>query len=445
MDERVQSHPGRVAWTMAENPELMDALSAAGFQLQTEGASVVISSDPEARLDQSYFGARHIVIIDTDASAEPALEAGAFRVMRHPVEPEALVVQVQRATTSWRRARRMVMLDDIVERTHDIVLVTDRAGVISSINEAGSAVLGLERTGSRVQALLPGAVEATEGEQVEYQVDSGQGVRWIQGAWQVVEHPQAGFIGRLLVARDVTRERSLRRDLVRSGALAELGLLSAEVAHEVNNPATYLMTNLSMLRDDLQAGGLDPVEAAELIEECLDGVNRITDIVKRMRGLASGHADDTRRMTDLSWVARDACRIAGLRVKYKADLHIHDAQMPEVMASGKRIGQVVLNLVVNAADAVGGQLDPMPRIDVSIGQDDEWAWIDVADNGPGVPEKMRERMFEAFVTSKSEAGGTGLGLAVSEIIAEEHGGRLELRSHEGRGAWFRLWLPLPAQ
>ena len=150
----------------------------------------------------------------------------------------------------------------------------------------------------------------------------------------------------------------------------------------------------------------------------------------------------TDELIDLSTVVRDACRIAGLRVKYKADLHIHDETTVHVQGSPKRLGQVVLNLVVNAADALTGQADPLPRIDVSVEEESGFGVVSVRDNGPGISDEKRTSIFQAFVTSKSNNGGTGLGLAVSRTIAEEHGGTLVLERHDGIGAWFKLRLPL---
>ena len=132
-----------------------------------------------------------------------------------------------------------------------------------------------------------------------------------------------------------------------------------------------------------------------------------------------------------------------MRVKYKADLHIHDEETVQIHGSPKRLGQVVLNLVVNAADALTGQSDPMPRVDVHVERQGAFGVVRVRDNGPGIPADKIELIFEPFVTTKEGKGGTGLGLAVSRTIVEEHGGTLEIEPHDGAGAWFRLRLPLP--
>ena len=248
-------HPGRVRWDLPDAPQLTAALHDAGFELASEGAVVIISADMDGVTSSGVFGPRHIVVLPPEASAAPALEAGAFRVLRAPVEPDSLVVQVQRATTDWHRARRMVLHAAIVDRVSDLIVAIDATGCISYANSAAQRCLStsdVSLIGQEVDLVLDGASGASENEPVQYQIEQDGETMWIQGAWHPVREPQGQAIARLLVARDVTREHSLRRDLVRSGALAELGMLAAEVAHEVNNPATYLMTNLSILRDDAQ-------------------------------------------------------------------------------------------------------------------------------------------------------------------------------------------------
>lgn len=338
------------------------------------------------------------------------------------------------------------ILSAMVNDTDLAAIGVDRSGSIVLINRGAARLLNVpegSHLGQPIANLL-GAEPPTDAVGVAFELSRNVGSEeevWIRAHWVKVEGDDAL---RLLIAEDFTRERNFQRDLVRSAALAELGLMAAEVAHEVNNPATYLMTNLTILRDDIATGVVDADSASELIEECLDGVQRITEVVRRMRALASSGGEEILdELIDLSTVVRDACRIAGMRVKYKADLHIHDEATVQVHGSPKRLGQVVLNLVVNAADALTGQADPMPRIDVSVEEDGAWGLVRVRDNGPGIPAEKADRIFEPFVTTKIGKGGTGLGLAVSRTIVEEHGGSLELEPHDGSGAWFCLRLPLP--
>jgi signal transduction histidine kinase len=331
----------------------------------------------------------------------------------------------------------------VVDSIGTAAIGVDGSGTIVFLNRGAGRVLSVpegSHTGQPLSNLLGSDLPDVDvGKEFEFSLKDGN--QWLRAQWSTVE----GLDGvRLLLAKDCTRERHFQRDLVRSAALAELGLMAAEVAHEVNNPATYLMTNLSILRDDLSAEVVDTDSAAELIEECLDGVQRITEVVRRMRTLASSGGEEmSDELIDLSTVVRDACRIAGLRVKYKADLHIHDESTVQVKGSPKRLGQVVLNLVVNAADALTGQADPMPRVDVYVEQEDGWGVVRVRDNGPGIPAEKSASIFEPFVTTKIGKGGTGLGLAVSRTIVEEHGGTLDLEAHDGGGAWFALRIPLP--
>lgn len=334
----------------------------------------------------------------------------------------------------------------VVDATDLAAIGVDKTHCIVSLNPGAARLLGVpegSHLGQPIANLLGTEPPTSEpGIAFDFAWPAGDAAeKWLRARWVSVD---AADGVRVLLAEDRTRERNFQRDLVRSAALAELGLMAAEVAHEVNNPATYLMTNLTILRDDIATGVVDVDGASELIEECLDGVQRIAEVVRRMRSLASSGGEGVSdELIDLSTVVRDACRIAGMRVKYKADLHIHDEETVQIHGSPKRLGQVVLNLVVNAADALTGQSDPMPRVDVHVERQGEWGVVRVRDNGPGIPVDKLEMIFEPFVTTKAGKGGTGLGLAVSRTIVEEHGGTLDIEPHDGPGAWFRLRLPLP--
>ena len=350
----------------------------------------------------------------------------------------------QTATATLESIREAVL-----DRVGAAVIVIDEQGAVSCSMWAQRGCSASQRAHmsdnqSRTCIGEPAPDQPDPAAELDYCIASSEHERWLRGSWSLIDPGEGDRNFSSVRSDETTRERNLQRDLVRSAALAEPGPDGCGGCPRGEQSATYLMTNLSILRDDLAGEVVDVAAASEFIEECLDGVTRITDVVKRMRSLASSGSEEIGdALIDLSTVVRDACRIAGLRVKYKADLHIHDAETVQVRGSSKRLGQVILNLVVNAADALTGQSDPLPRIDVSVETEPDYGVVVVRDNGPGVPEDKRASIFEAFVTSKSSNGGTGLGLAVSQTIAEEHGGTLSLEAGVGQGAVFKLRLPLP--
>ncbi|TDX31361.1 sensor histidine kinase [Rhodovulum visakhapatnamense] len=249
--------------------------------------------------------------------------------------------------------------------------------------------------------------------------------------------------------------------LVRNEKLASLGRLLAGVAHELNNPISFVYANAHALDryatkfetyfDKVQAGA-DRADLVRLREDlrldreirnlreavagARDGAERVRDIVEDLRRLSSDGAGEmvafdlaeTARIA-ASWVMRGSKRAVGIGFPGSAS----------VMALGRpgHVQQVVMNLVQNALDAVeeGG------RVDLSVAAENGRAVLSVADDGPGVPDAVRTLIFDPFFTTKAVGQGTGLGLAISAKIAEEHGGQLRLCPAD-RGACFRIDLPL---
>ena len=249
----------------------------------------------------------------------------------------------------------------IVDRVGAAIIVIDEQGAVSLLNVGAAGCSAFPRahisgSPSRTYSVSPRPISPTpRASWTTASLSTASMSAGSEGAGVSLSPSEGGTTSRLFVGRDHTRERNLQRDLVRSAALAELGLMAAEVAHEVNNPATYLMTNLSILRDTA-AEVVDVEAAAELIEECLDGDThhrrREADAVAGVVGF--GEIGDS--VIDLSTVVRDACRIAGLRVKYKADLHIHDAETVEVRGSSNDSGRDS-EPGGECADALTGQSD----------------------------------------------------------------------------------------
>ena len=250
--------------------------------------------------------------------------------------------------------------------------------------------------------------------------------------------------------------------LVRNEKLASLGRLLAGVAHELNNPISFVYANAHALekylgrfeayfervqagasREELIALRADLKLDRELknlrlaISGTSEGAERVRDIVENLRRLSADGVGDFAAF-DLTATTRIAADWVSRGMKRPVRLVI-DAPGP-VMARGRpgHVQQVVMNLVQNAIDALKATADP--AIAITIGGEGDRVFVEVADNGPGIPPETAAAIFDPFFTTKPVGDGTGLGLAISHKIAEEHGGTLKLLP-SGTGARFRLDLP----
>jgi two-component system NtrC family sensor kinase len=234
---------------------------------------------------------------------------------------------------------------------------------------------------------------------------------------------------------EIARQREALRQAEK---LAAMGSLLAGLAHELNNPLAIVMGRASLLEDKCTDPGLrsDVTRIREAAERCGRIVRSFLAMARRRPA-----ARVTVQLNDLARGAVDllqySLRTTGIELEQRLQ-----PDLPAVVADADRLGQVLLNLIVNAQQAVT-QVKPPRRLRLETGHDARTVWLRVADNGAGIAPADRERIFEAFVTTKAEGVGTGLGLAVSRAVAVEHGGslRLEDATPFGCGASFRLELP----
>ncbi|MCA9665105.1 MAG: response regulator [Myxococcales bacterium] len=253
---------------------------------------------------------------------------------------------------------------------------------------------------------------------------------------------------RLVVIRDLTERRTLQRQLQVSERLAAIGTLAAGVAHEINNPLMYIRGNLSVLQEAdkiIEPAKLPPAlaELGEIVDECIEGADRIARIVSDLRSLS--RVDDEMGVVDVRQPLEKAMRMTIARYGHRAHFSSELADnVPPVTAEEGRIGQVFLNLLVNAAQSLPEQLDggDLGRVCIRCrGDDDGNVVIEIEDSGSGVPESLRSRIFEPFVTSKPVGEGTGLGLSICASIVRSLGGSLELLPAKPRGTLARVVLP----
>ena len=233
----------------------------------------------------------------------------------------------------------------------------------------------------------------------------------------------------------------MQQSLIRSEKLASVGRLAAGVAHEIGNPLAAVLGYLSLLKR-----GLDEQATMDVIERSSKELRRIHETIKKLLTYARQDETGPVEQLDLKPVLADAAlllrghpALSGVLFETSFDLEPSD-----VLGRAGPIGQIVVNLVVNAAQAVreGGGADP--KVWLTMFRQDDGIWVEVADNGPGVPRDKREQIFDPFYTTKPPGEGTGLGLAVSRALAESMGADLTVGEASQGGARFVLKLRTPA-
>ena len=260
-------------------------------------------------------------------------------------------------------------------------------------------------------------------------------------------------IGLVLAMSDQREVTALRQRIVTSGRLAAVGELAAGVAHEINNPIAFVRANLGALggvldkldrasepRGPAEARVLEDsaalVEGRELVEESIDGVDRVSAIVRDIRGFAH-QGGGRRESVKLPGLLDSVLRVAAPQLSQPERVERDFGPVPAVYAAPQELQQVFLNLVVNAAQAI----DDGGRIRISTRGEGDAAIVRVADDGPGIPEEVIERIFDPFFTTKPVGQGCGLGLAISYQIVRKHDGDLLVESRPGQGTCFEVRLP----
>jgi signal transduction histidine kinase len=240
----------------------------------------------------------------------------------------------------------------------------------------------------------------------------------------------------LALVRDVTDQRRTEAQLQQAEKLAAIGQLVSGVAHEINNPAAIISGFAqTMLLDDLKA------EHRDMAKTIHDEATRIGRITQNLLAFARAGGKE-RALIDLNDTIR---RTFALRSYHLSTLNIAvtldlDASDPRIWANASEVQQLLLNIVINAEQALV-TIDPPRTITIRSSAAEHDVRLEIADNGPGIPEDIRARVFDPFFTTKPEGVGTGLGLSICYGIARDHGGRISLESERGQGAKFVVELP----
>ncbi|HEX5752636.1 MAG TPA: ATP-binding protein [Archangium sp.] len=254
----------------------------------------------------------------------------------------------------------------------------------------------------------------------------------------------------LAAALDASREshqRLLRMQaqLVAQEKLSSLGMLAAGIAHEINNPMAFVTSNIRSLSKDLAAQPQLPEELREYVDDVLpatlDGIRRVNAIVADLRRFARNDPEAPVEF-DLNHEVSSAIRLSQGELKHRCGVELELGELPPLVGQPRQIGQVLVNLIVNAAQSLPSQ-GGVVKVSTSAGPDE--VLVRVRDNGAGMSQETLGRLFQPFFTTKPVGEGTGLGLAVAYGIVTGHGGRIEAESEPGRGSCFTVRLPRPVE
>lgn len=316
---------------------------------------------------------------------------------------------------------------------------------------------------------------------VEEQIKGRDGaMRWIETVKTPIFDERGKVIGTTGIARDVTERKNLEAQLSHANKMEAVGGLAAGIAHEINTPIQYIGDNARFLKDSFggvfrlldayRAAGAAGEKRGELfreaealadeidiayareeipasIDQSIEGVARVANIVRAMREFA--HPDSGDKIAiDVNRAVESTVTVARNEWKYVAEMKTAlDPDLPPISCMPGDINQVLLNMVVNAAHAIGERKQNEPEhrgeISISTGRAADWIEIRIGDTGTGIPKEIRDRIFDPFFTTKAVGKGTGQGLSIAyNIVVKKHGGEIAVETEPGKGTVFIVRLPL---
>ena len=248
----------------------------------------------------------------------------------------------------------------------------------------------------------------------------------------------------IAIYRDVTERKQLQARLRLADRMAALGTLAAGVAHEINNPLAFVLGNIVFLANELPRVGVEDPRTADLVtalEEARTGAERIRTTVRDLLDLARTRDTEPVSEVDVNAVLEFTLKMAEPQLRHRARLVKRLGEVSSVAAPESRLGQVLMNLVINAAQAIPEGSPAANEVRVTTRADGDHVVIEVSDTGCGIPVEQQRRIFDPFFTTKPVGTGTGLGLSISHSIVASLGGTIELESAPGKGSTFRVLLP----
>jgi PAS domain S-box-containing protein len=412
--------------------------------------------------------------------------------------------ELERQKAERKLAENERRLRTFLEGSHDMIYTADSRDLVTGINAAGLALLGLADKSEVVgkpfssfaldpqdRSLLLRMVREA-GYAADYEIvlkrRGGASLFCLETAY-AIRDPAGEILELQGIVKDISEringESALWKTnleladanlkiqrtqtlMIQQEKLASIGQLAAGIAHEINNPLGFLKSNQDMIERYLrsirkaweEAKAAPHPDLAEIerrfdlpylfsefdliLRESDEGFARIMRIVANLKSFSRIEQSTDFDLYDVNAGIENTLTVARNEIKYVAEVRKDYGKLPQIRARGSEINQVVLNLLVNAAQAIEGQKrGEKGLIEIRTALAGDRVLIEIRDDGPGVPEALRMRIFDPFFTTKEPGKGTGLGLSISyDIVVAKHGGRLRLDSPSGGGSRFTIELPI---
>lgn len=396
---------------------------------------------------------------DQEGDLAQVLGAGANDYLAKPFTMQELEVRLAvneaRVTERRHRYRAEAELRAIVDSIPDAVVICDESRRVLGVNPGFTRLTGMQPSqimGQSSERFYESKADFQE-DAIRFSPQSSptpyeRRYRMVDGRSFLSESVTGpvrgpdGGIGWVTIFRDLTARREMAERLRMTDRLAQIGLLSSGVAHEINNPLTFVLINLNVLTQELR--DMDPSgESAQIqdligvVEDAEEGCHRVGNIVKSMRSFARGDDHHPEKVV-LQDLVDNSLVVMASSLRRRADVKLDYQPTPEVLAVPADLAQVILNLLKNAEEAI--PKGEKGLIQIRIRGDEGQALLEIEDSGPGIPANVRARMFDAFYSTKG-GNSTGLGLATAQSTVTRLGGVITCESRTGHGTVFKLRLP----
>jgi PAS domain S-box-containing protein len=366
-------------------------------------------------------------------------------VARDITERKRAEAEKEQAEEALRASERRFRA--LIEHSSDGICLLSADGIVRYLSPAGAQLLGRGRLTDLLhpddarliqQRLAEASARPSVPVVAQARVRSGDAHRPVELVFTNLLDESA-VRGIVLNVRDLSERKQMEARLLAADRMVSVGTMAAGVAHEINNPLAYVISNLDLIAEAKPFGD---ERLAESLRAARDGAERVRLIVRDLKTFS--RADETRHgPVDVHQVLDASVGMAWNEIRHRARLvRSYDRQLPKVLGNEGRLGQVVLNLLVNAAQALPVGDVAANEIVLRTASAGERVVIEVQDSGPGMTPPQLARLFEPFFTTKPVGVGTGLGLYICRQIVESMGGSISVDSTPGNGTTFRVELPV---